>query len=109
MTQNCYDWTLIKFSSWGCGSPNSILVVAQILEAFKGFLSIVGHSTKKGCNGCTKSTVEKIFSGTSWSMNHSIMVIISLDNSFYVFCNGSSALADKWSLKVFLFLVFFIY
>lgn len=48
---------------------------------------------------------KKIFSGTPWSMNHSIMVIISLDNSFYVLCNGSSALADKWSLKVFLFLV----
>lgn len=38
-----FDWILIKFSSWGCGSPNAILVAAQILEAFKGFLSVVGH------------------------------------------------------------------
>lgn len=38
-------------------------------------------------------------------MNHSIMVVMSLDNSFYVFCTGSNALADKGILRVFLLLV----
>lgn len=33
------------------------------------------------------------------------MVVISLDNSFYVFCTGSNALADKGILRVFLLLV----
>lgn len=107
---NYCGWIWIKVSCGGVA--DSILVAVQFLsnlwrdscQLWDIFYIFGSNSVNRVCNICTKKYNGKS-SRTLWSMNHSIMVVISLDNSFYVFCTGSNALADKGILRVFLLLV----